>query len=97
MTLSRKFTSLAVAAAVAAGGLMPLASAANAGPRHHKYGYSSHYGYADPYYGRSHRYGYYRKKKRNHAGKAIAIGAGLLMLGIIASEAGRKKYRYRYR
>jgi hypothetical protein len=36
---------------------------------------------------------YYRKKRRNHVGKAIAIGAGLIMLGIIANEAGR---RHRY-
>lgn len=98
MTFSRKVTSLAAAAAVATGALIPLATAAEAGKRHgHHYG--RHYDgghshrYAEPYH---YGYGYgYRKRKRNNVGKAIAIGAGLLMLGIIASEAHRGR-RHRY-
>lgn len=103
MTISRTLTSLSVAAAVAASALIPLASSANAGSRHyrshgpqhfydggHSYRHVAprHYAYGDGYH-----YGY-RKKRRNNVGKAIAIGAGLLMLGIIASESQRGR-RYR--
>ncbi|MEQ1712652.1 MAG: hypothetical protein ABL908_14800, partial [Hyphomicrobium sp.] len=43
MTFSRTLTSLSVAAAVAAGALLPLASTANAGSRHYG-GYGGGYG-----------------------------------------------------
>ncbi len=33
---------------------------------------------------------YYRRKRRRNVGKAIAIGAGLIALGIIASQRGRR-------
>ncbi len=100
MTITRTLTSLAAAAAITAGSMLPLATAAEAG-RRHGHAYGDHYDgghsyrYAEPYH---YGYGYghhYRKKKRNNVGKAIAIGAGLLMLGIIASEANRGR-RHRY-
>lgn len=100
MTITRTLTSLSVAAAVAAGALIPLASTADAGSRHYRSHGSHHiydggraYRHVEPrYYG----YGYgYRKKRRNHIGPAIALGVGALMLGIIASEH-RRGYRHRY-
>ena len=93
LTISRTLTSLSVAAAVAAGALMPLASTANAGSRHYGGGYGArHYdgGYAHGYAGRDYGHGgYYRKKRRNNVGPAIALGIGALMLGVIASEHRR--------
>ncbi len=98
MTFSRTLTSLSVAAAVAAGALIPLASTAEAGSRHYR-GHGAHnfydgghaYRHVRPrHYGYNNGYGYgYRKKRRNHVGPAIALGVGALMLGIIASEHRR--------
>ena len=72
---------------------MPLASTANAGSRHYGGGYGArHYdgGYAHGYAGRDYGHGgYYRKKRRNNVGPAIALGIGALMLGVIASEHRR--------
>lgn len=98
MTITRKLTSLSVAAAVAAGTLIPLATSADAGRRHHRDHYSyRHYddGYSHRYAGPHHERYVYRKKRRNHVGPAIALGVGALMLGIIASEH-RRKHRHRH-
>jgi len=92
MTIIRKLTSITAAAAIAVGSLGTLATTAEAGPRghgyhdrgYHNHGYNKHYrGGRDRYYGRHY-------KKRDNTGKYIALGVGALMLGIIASEAGRR-------
>jgi hypothetical protein len=97
MTIQRKLTSIATAAAIAVTSLGSFATVASAhdrgyrgdyygrsydGPRH---GYRN-YGYRggrDRYYARNYR-------KRDNTGKYVAIGAAALMLGIIASEASRR-------
>jgi hypothetical protein len=100
MTVSRKLTSIATAAAIAMTSLGSFTTAASAydrggyggdryergydGPRG---GYRDH-GYRDGYRGGRDRY--YAHKKKNNTGKYIAIGAAALMLGIIASEASRR-------
>lgn len=56
-------------------------------PAYYSAGPSYHYD-DGPYYN---DYGYYRRKRRNDVGKAIAIGAGLLALGIIASNRGHRR------
>lgn len=103
MTIMRKITSLAAAAAVATGTLLPLAATAEAGSRHGKHyghshgakiygGHRSHRSYVYSNY--DHHHGYvYRKKRRSHVGPAIALGIGALMLGIVASE---HHHRHRY-
>ena len=92
MTISRKLTSTLTALAIAAASFAPLATSANAGPRGHGHGYGNHYNHGyhggyrggrDRYYGRHHH-------RKNNTGKYVAIGAAALMLGIIASEAGRR-------
>jgi hypothetical protein len=95
MTFSRKLTSIASAAALAATALGPLATSANAegwrdgrrgGP---DYAYSDHDHWKGDRHGkRHHRWGH-RRRDRDDTGKYIALGIGALMLGIIASEAGR--------
>lgn len=93
MSITRTIASLTVAGAVAAGTLLPLASAANAGQRHPGSGYGTRYydggGSAHRYAGPQHQRYVYRKKRRDNVGPAIALGIGALMLGIIASEHGR--------
>jgi hypothetical protein len=94
MITTRKLTSTIAAAALAATTLVPMATAASAegwqGGRGRDYGYSQRgdygRGHHDGY--RGERYGYHRR--HNDTGKYIAIGLGALMLGIIASEAGRR-------
>lgn len=101
MTIARKFTAVATAAAIAIGSLGTLTTAAEAGPRHGGHGYyggGKHYSHGGPGYGHGHYnrgrgYGHnhhrhYRKK--DNTGKYIAIGAAALMLGVIASEASRR-------
>lgn len=101
MTVSRKLTSIATAAAVAVTSLGSFATAASAHDRGYRgdyYGRSydgprraygnRDYGYRDYGY-RGGRHRYYARKK-NNTGKYIAIGAAALMLGIIASEASRR-------
>ncbi|MBI1648429.1 hypothetical protein [Hyphomicrobium sulfonivorans] len=98
MTIARKFTAVATAAAIAIGSLGTLTTAAEAGPRHGGYGGGKHYSHGGPGYGHGHYnrgrgYGHnhhrhYRKK--DNTGKYIAIGAAALMLGVIASEASRR-------
>lgn len=96
MTITRKFTSLATAAALAATALGPLATSASAegwrdgrrgGP---DYAYSQQHNWKGHKNGKRHRYGHRRHHKRDNTGKYIALGVGALMLGIIASEAARR-------
>jgi hypothetical protein len=85
MNIKRKLTSLTAAAALAATTLVPIATSANAEPWNggHRDG-----GYANNYRGR-HDFYAYRRHKHHDTGKYIALGIGALMLGIMASEAGR--------
>jgi hypothetical protein len=104
MNIKRKLTSLAAAVALAATTLVPIATSANAEPWNggHRYGGYAHNDRGD--YGRGGDYGHggdygrdggrhdfyaYRRHKHHDTGKYIALGVGALMLGIIASEAGR--------
>ena len=91
MTFTRKLTSTLTALAIATASFAPLATTANAGPRGHGHGYGNHYnhGYHGGYRGGRDRY-YARHHRKNNTGKYVAIGAAALMLGIIASEAGRR-------
>lgn len=96
MTIARKFTAVATAAAIAIGSLGTLTTAAEAGPRHGYYGgkhYHGGHGHGHRHYknrgrGYGHHHRHYRKK--DNTGKYIAIGAAALMLGVIASEASRR-------
>jgi len=96
MTITRKITSFATAAALAATALGPLATSASAegwrdgrrgGPN---YAYSEHNNWKGGHRGHGRRYAH-RRHRRHHdnTGKYIALGVGALMLGIIASEAAR--------
>jgi Spy/CpxP family protein refolding chaperone len=96
MNTTRKLTSIATAAALAASALGPLATSASAegwrdgrrgGP---DYAYSERNNWKGGH--RKHRrYGHHRRHhKRDNTGKYIALGVGALMLGIIASEASRR-------
>ena len=95
MNTTRKLTSIATAAALAASALGPLATSASAegwrdgrrgGP---DYAYSERHNWKGGHHGKRHRYGH-RRHKRDNTGKYIALGVGALMLGIIASEAARR-------
>jgi Ni/Co efflux regulator RcnB len=92
MTITRKLTSMTTAVALAATALAPMTTAASAEGWHDG---------GDRSYARSERRdgdrhddgGHYRYAHRRHhdnTGKYIALGVGALMLGIIASEAGRR-------
>ncbi len=93
MITTRKFTSIATAAALAATALGPLATSASAeGWRDGRRGGPDH-AYArserrDWNRGQGRRYAH-RRHKHDNTGKYIALGVGALMLGIIASEAAR--------
>jgi Spy/CpxP family protein refolding chaperone len=92
MTITKKLTSMATAAALAATALVPMATTASAkdwndGRKGGNYSRNWDGDRGDRYDGRRHRYGHRRHK--DNTGKYIAIGLGALMLGIIASEAGR--------
>lgn len=97
MTISRKLTSIATAAAIAVTSLGSLTTAASAhdgyrdGYRGERYsrGYDRHDGYRRDHGYRGGRDRYYARRK-DHTGKYVAIGAAALMLGIIASEASRR-------
>ncbi len=105
MTISRKLTSIATAAAIAVTSLGSLTTAASAHDRDgygygrggydrgydrgHDRGYDRHDGYRRDYGYRGGRDRYYARRK-DHTGKYVAIGAAALMLGIIASEASRR-------
>jgi hypothetical protein len=100
MTISRKLTSIATAAAIAVTSLGSFTTAASAydrggyrGDHHSRYdGYSRHDRHRGDYRGyRGGRDRYYaRNHRRNNTGKYVAIGAAALMLGILASEASRR-------
>jgi Spy/CpxP family protein refolding chaperone len=94
MNTTRKLTSIATAAALAASALGPLATSASAegwrdgrrgGP---DYAYSERNEWKGGHHKR-HRYAH-RRHKRDNTGKYIALGVGALMLGIIVSEAARR-------
>ena len=94
MTTTRKITSIATAAALAATALGPLATSASAegwrdgrrgGP---DYAYSERNDWKGGRHDKRHRYAH-RRHKRDNTGKYIALGVGALMLGIIAAEASR--------
>jgi len=92
MTITRKLTSITTAVALAATALVPMTTAASA-EGWHKGGRGGDRTFArserrDWDGGRRHRYAH--RRHRDHTGKYIALGLGALMLGIIASEAGRR-------
>jgi len=95
MNIKRKLTSPTAAVALAAATLVPIATSANAEPwngGHRDGGYAHNDRGGD--YGRGrdggrHDFYAYRRHKHHDTGKYIALGVGALMLGIIASEAGR--------
>ena len=105
MTIKRKITSLSTAVALAAAALAPMATSASAEPWQdsHRGGYSRsdrggdwdrgrQHGRRDfqrGHDGGGHNFHAYRRHKRHNTGKYIALGIGALMLGIMASEAGR--------
>ena len=101
MNIKRKLTSLTAAVALAATTLVPIATSANAEPwngGHRDGGYANNYRGGDNGrggdYGRGrdggrHDFYAYRRHKHHDTGKYIALGIGALMLGIMASEAGR--------
>ncbi len=97
MTIKRKLTSLTAAAALAATTLAPMATSASAEPWHNHNGYAhsdrGDWGRGDDRgdWNRRGRHDFYayRRHKHHDTGKYIALGIGALMLGIMASEAGR--------
>jgi len=97
MTITRKLTSITTAVALAATALVPMTTAASA-EGWHKGGRGGGNVYARSERrdwnsghrnGWRHRYGH-RRHRHDNTGKYIALGLGALMLGIIASEAGRR-------
>lgn len=105
MTIKSKLTSLAAATAIAASTFSPLAAtSAKAGGLYSGNGAELHYagrrgrgyykrGHRKHRYHRHHARPYYYKRKKDRTGKYIALGIGALMLGIIASQAGRHHHR----
>ena len=87
MNIKRKLTSLTAAVALTATTLVPIATSANAEPWNggHRDGGYAH----NDRGGDRHDFYAYRRHKHHDTGKYIALGVGALMLGIIASEAGR--------
>jgi hypothetical protein len=93
MNIKRTLTSLTTAVALAATTLAPMATSASAEPW--RDGYRGGYGQQNRGdwnrggdRGR-HDFYAYRRHKHHDTGKYIALGIGALMLGIMASEAGR--------
>jgi hypothetical protein len=97
MTTARKFTSMLTATALAASALVPMATTASA---HDGYKGGNNYSrnwdgngrgrnWDGDYDGPRHYRRYGHRRHKDNTGKYIAIGLGALMLGIIASEAGR--------
>jgi hypothetical protein len=111
MSLNTIITSAVLAASLAAGSLVPLSTAAQAGERNHDgSGYGPRVEHYEPRgfehhrenrydeargYGRDRRWD--RPRKRDHTGRNIAIGAFAAILGLaIISEANRSHHnRYR--
>src|SRR5262245_30766468 len=102
MSIKRTLTSITAAVALAATTLAPMATSASAEPwngHHDGYG-QSHRGDFNRgpdrgnWDGRGrdggrHDFYAYRRHRHHDTGKYIALGIGALMLGIMASEAGR--------
>jgi hypothetical protein len=97
MTVTRKLTSITTAVALAATALGPMSTSASADEGRHN-GRDRDYGYShsdrdwdggDRYDGPRHRHSRYHRRHKDNTGKYLALGLGALMLGIIASEAGR--------
>lgn len=108
MSIKTTITS-ALVAVMAAGSLLPMASAASARDFDRHGGGKGHYGKqfnAPGKYNQAHRgwrgrgnhyaYGGYRHRHRDHSGRNLAIGAAAAILGIaIASEVARDRdHRY---
>ena len=94
MNIKRKLTSLTTAVALAATKLAPMATSASAEPC--RDGNRNGYVHSDRGdfnrggdRGGRHDFYAYRRHKHHDTGKYIALGIGALMLGIMASEAGR--------
>lgn len=99
-----------LASLIAAGSLLPMASAASARDFDRHGGGKGHYSQAKPMgkhghgdrgwrgrgYGNPYTYGGNRHRHRDHTGRNVAIGAFATILGIaIASEVARDRdYRY---
>jgi hypothetical protein len=98
MTITRKLTSMTTAVALAATALVPMTTAASAegwrdGGRGRDHGYdrSERRDFDSGRHDGGPRYGYaHHRRHHDNTGKYIALGFGALMLGIIASEAGRR-------
>lgn len=99
MTIARKITGIATAAAIAVTALVPMATAANADSwRDGRGGWRDgrgdrHYGYNDDRRYKKHHRNHGRRyvvRKRDNTGKYIAIGVGALVLGAILSDAARR-------
>jgi Ni/Co efflux regulator RcnB len=102
MNIKRKLTSLTTAVALAATTLAPMATSASAEPwrdgnrngyAHSDRGDFNRGGDRGNWDGRGRdggRHDFYAYRHKHHdTGKYIALGIGALMLGIMASEAGR--------
>ena len=103
MTIKRTLTSITANVTLAAITLAPMATSASAEPwnKGHRDGYGQSYrgdfnrgpnrGNWDGRgrNGGRHDFYAYRRHKHHDTGKYIALGIGALMLGIMASEAGR--------
>ncbi len=97
MTITRKLTSITTAVALAATALVPMTTAASAegwhdGNRGRDNGYarSERHDFDRNRHDDGGRYRYAHRRHHDNTGKYIALGVGALMLGIIASEAGRR-------
>lgn len=94
MSFKRTLTTAALAAAVAAGSIMPLAGAANAAGWKHRGGGHGDHSMHRLHKSDSHRhYGHRHHRRHDHTGRNVAIGAFATILGLaIASEARRSYY-----
>lgn len=91
MSLKKLVHAVAIST-IAAGSLVPLASAANAGGGHRHGGYSQKYysGKGDRHWNGRHDGWRYGHNHRRHRGRNLALGAFATILGIaIAAEAAR--------
>lgn len=90
----RRSLAFALAAAVAAGPLTPLATSSAAADGYRGRGYAPHHRFEPDRnwrHGPGRHYGYVRKKDRT--GEKIAIGIGAVMLGLILGSAAREHHR----
>jgi|CXWK01.1.fsa_nt_gi hypothetical protein len=105
MTFKKILTTAVVSASIAAGSLIPMASAANAGNwnKGRSHGYERSFKGGDHgrrfnrhHDGRQYGYGYgHRRHHRDNTGRNLAIGAFATILGLaIAAEASRNNRDY---